>query len=92
MATDKRGRKLPRGIRQRCNNSFEGRFMHEGVSYTVYGNTVTETKKAMENLRHDVERGIYIAKEKILFSDWFNTWMQEYKKNQITAIKNTMDA
>lgn len=83
MATDKRGRKLPRGIRQRCNNSFEGRFMHEGVSYTVYGNTVTETKKAMENLRHDVERGIYVTKEKILFSNWFNTWMQEYKKNQI---------
>ncbi len=29
MAVDKRGRKLPKGIRQRYND-FEGRFMYQG--------------------------------------------------------------
>ena len=34
MATDKKGRKLPKGIRQRYDE-YEGRFMHEGQEYLV---------------------------------------------------------
>lgn len=41
MAIDKRGRKLPKGIRQR-GNTFEGRFMYKGVSYTVQASTITK--------------------------------------------------
>ena len=36
MAVDKRGRKLPKGIRQRYND-FEGRFMYQGERYLVHG-------------------------------------------------------
>ena len=50
MAVDKRGRKLPKGIRQRYND-FEGRFMYQGERYLVHGKTVTETQKAMTELR-----------------------------------------
>lgn len=32
MAKDKRGRKLPKGIRQR-GSKFEGRFMYKGMTY-----------------------------------------------------------
>ena len=46
MAVDKRGRKLPKGIRQRYND-FEGRFMYQGERYLVHGKTVTETQKAL---------------------------------------------
>ena len=35
MATDKKGRKLPKGIRQRYDG-YEGRFMHEGQEYLVH--------------------------------------------------------
>ena len=51
MATDKRGRKLPKGIRQRSNSTFEGRFTYQGESYCVHANTIGETQKAMnENI------------------------------------------
>lgn len=84
MATDKRGRKLPKGIQQRYGR-YEGRFMYQGINYLVHGETVTATQKAMEDLKYKLRHGIFVEKEKILFSEWYKTWMQEYKRNQIKA-------
>lgn len=82
MAVDKRGRKLPRGIQQRYS-VFEGRFMFKGKSYLVRGKTVTETQKEMTELRYKLEHGIFVAKEKLVFNEWFRTWLDEYKKNRV---------
>ena len=82
MAVDKRGRKLPKGIRQRYNE-FEGRFMYKGKNYIVHGKTVTETQKAMIEMKYKLEHGIFIEKRKITLSEWFKTWMEEYKKNRV---------
>lgn len=43
MAVDKRGRKLPKGIRQR-DGGYEGRVMYRGKRYSVRALTVTETQ------------------------------------------------
>ena len=83
MATDNRGRKLPKGIRQRSKDSFEGRFTYQQKTYIVHGETVTKTQKAMIELRYKLEHGIYTEKKKITLNDWFTTWMEEYKKNQV---------
>lgn len=85
MAVDKRGRKLPRGIRQRYSG-FEGRFMYKGQSYMVHGETVTETQKAMTELKYKLEHGAFVAKSKLTFGEWYKTWMRQYKKNRV---KNT---
>lgn len=82
MAVDKRGRKLPKGIRQR-GEGFEGRFMHQGRSYLVHGKTITETQKLMTELKYKLEHGIYVAKEKITLDEWYKTWLEEYKKNRV---------
>ena len=82
MAIDKRGRKLPKGIRQRYE-SFEGRFMYQGKRYLVHGKTVTETQKAMTDLKYKLEHGLYVQKEKITLSEWYKTWLEEYKKNRV---------
>ena len=58
MATDKRGRKLPKGIQQRYEG-FEGRFMYQGKRYLVHGKTVTETQKLMTELKYKIEHGLY---------------------------------
>lgn len=44
MATDKRGRKLPKGIQQRYEG-YEGRFMYKGKRYLVHGKTITGNAK-----------------------------------------------
>lgn len=82
MAVDKRGRKLPKGIRQRYAD-FEGRFMYQGKRYLVHGKTVTEAQKAMTELKYKLEHGLYVAKEKITLDAWYKTWLEEYKKNRV---------
>lgn len=82
MAVDKRGRKLPKGIRQRYGD-FEGRFMYQGKRYLVHGKTVTETQKAMTELKYKLEHGLYVAKERLILDEWYKTWLEEYKKNRI---------
>lgn len=84
MAIDKRGRKLPRGIQQRYD-TFEGRFQYQGKRYLVHGDTVTETQKAMNELRYKLEHGVFVEKKKVVLSEWFTTWMEQYKKNRVKA-------
>jgi len=82
MATDKRGRKLPKGIRQRSER-FEGRFTYQGKEYTVNGRTITETQKLMTDLKYKLEHGLYVAKERLTLDEWYKTWLEEYKKNRV---------
>lgn len=82
MATDKRGRKLPKGIRQR-SDSFEGRFTYQGKAYLVHGDTITEVQKNMTDLKYKLEHGLFVENRKITLNEWFDTWMEEYKKNRV---------
>ena len=82
MAVDKRGRKLPKGIRQK-GERFEGRVTYQEKTYSVYADTVKETQKKMTELKYKLEHGIYIEKSKLTLNEWFDTWLNEYKKNQV---------
>lgn len=83
MAIDKNGKKLPQGIRQRSNGRYEGRIKYEYKSYSVYADTITETKKKMAELKYKLEHGVFVEKAKVSLSDWFEIWMNEYKKNRV---------
>ncbi|MBS4932939.1 MAG: site-specific integrase [Clostridiales bacterium] len=83
MAKDLKGKELPKGIRQRKNGRYEGRIKYDYQSYSVYGDTITEVKKAMTELRYKLEHGLFIADSKITLEDWFKTWIQEYKVNHV---------
>lgn len=93
MAVDKRNRKLPKGIRQK-GNRFEGRVTYQEKTHSVYGNTVKETQTKMTELRYKLEHGIFVEKNKLTFEQWYNTWLDEYKKIRsklelIPVTKNT---
>lgn len=83
MAVDKNGKKLPPGIRQRANGRYEGRIKCEYKSYSVYADTITETKKKMTELKYKLEHGIFVEKDKVTLTEWNKTWMEEYKKNRV---------
>lgn len=82
MAIDKRGRKLPKGIQQRYNG-YEGRFMKNGQRYLVHGKTIAEVQKGITELKYKLEHGLFVEKKKITFGEWFDTWLKEYKKNNV---------
>ncbi len=82
MAVDKRGRKLPKGIQQRYED-YEGRFMYKGKRYLVHGRTISGTQKAMTELKYKLEHGMFVVEKKIKLNEWFDTWLDEYKKNRV---------
>ncbi|MCD8069388.1 MAG: site-specific integrase [Lachnospiraceae bacterium] len=82
MATDKKGRKLPKGIRQR-GKGYEGRFNYKYREYVVHGRTIKETQKAIVDLKYQLDHGTYIPVSDLTLDEWFDTWMEEYKKNNI---------
>lgn len=85
MAVDKNGKPLPPGIRQRANGKYEGRVKVEYQSHSVYGDTITEVKKKMTELRYKLEHGDFVASSKMTVGEWFHTWMEQYKVNQVKA-------
>lgn len=84
MATDKRGRKLPKGIQQRYNG-YEARPMIDGKRYLIHGKTIAEVQKQVTDLKYRLAHGLFVDKKKITFGEWFNTWMKEYKEGRIKA-------
>ena len=83
MAKDLNGKKLPQGIRQRDNGRYEGRIKHEYKSYSVYADTITDTKRLMRELRYKLEHGLFVESNRITLNGWFKTWLIEYKQNQV---------
>lgn len=82
MAIDKRGRKLPKGIQQRYDG-YESRPMINGKRYLVHGKTIAEVQKQVTELKYKLEHGLFVEKKKVTFEEWFNTWIEEYKKGRI---------
>ncbi|MDR2023057.1 MAG: site-specific integrase [Hungatella sp.] len=83
MAVDKNGKALPPGIRQRSNGKYEGRVQFESDRYSVYGNTITEVKKQMTELRYKLEHGEFVASTKLTLNEWYKTGIEQYKENQV---------
>lgn len=80
MATTK---KLPTGIRLKKNGRYEVRLMYEGKNYSTCTDTLTEAKKAKAELIYKLNKGLFVEKKHITFGEWFDTWLNEYKKNRI---------
>lgn len=84
MALDKNGKPLPKGITYRSNEErYMGRFMYHGEAFTTYGKSVKETQKKLEQLRYEVEHGIYFKEGNVTFSAWFDIWIKDYKEPSV---------
>ena len=60
MAVDKNGKPLPKGITYRSKeNRYMGRFMYHSEAFTVYGKTLRETQKNLNDLKYKVENHLY---------------------------------
>lgn len=82
MAVDKRGRKLPKGIQQRYDG-YEARPMIKGKRYLIHGKTISEVQQQVAELKYKLAHGLFVEKSKITLNEWFDTWIDEYKKNRV---------
>ncbi len=83
MAKDLKGKELPIGVRQRKNGKYEGRVQYENERYSVYADNLSELKTKMTELRYRMEHGSFIAKDRATVKEWFETWIEDYKKSQV---------
>ena len=80
MAAVIKGKKLPTGIRQRKNGSFEVRVSRNGKSYSVYSKTITEAKKAKAELEYRLDNGEIIENKKLTYGEWLNNGLRTINK------------
>lgn len=83
MAVDKNGRELPKGIRQKNDGRYEGRFRYAGQDYCVADRSLSKCKKMLGDLRYEVEHGLYAKQENITVENWFQTWIDQYKRPSV---------
>lgn len=89
MAVDKNGKQLPKGITQRADGLYMGRFTYAGKRYTLYDkSSPKKLEKAVNEMRYELEHGIYCPPKELTVGDWFDIWIGEYKAN--TTKKSTV--
>lgn len=86
MAYDQKGKKLPKGIVQRKDGLYMGRFQYEGETYpAIYDPNLKVVEKKLEDLRYEVTHGMYRTPSKITVQGWFDEWIEKYKKPRVKA-------
>lgn len=80
---DRSGKKFPKGITQRKDGRYMGRFEYAGDKYTVYGKSLQEVKKKLEDKRYETEHGLYSKETNITVQAWFEIWIIEYKSMSV---------
>lgn len=84
MAVDKNGKKLPKGITQRADELYMGRFSYAGKRYAIYDNSSPRRlEKAMNSMLYELEHGLKGKVDKITLNKWFDIWAVEYKTNMV---------
>lgn len=83
MSVNLKGKPLPKGIRQRKDGRYEGRFTYKGQEYTLYNTNLKILQGEMADKRYEVEHGLYAKETNVTVDTWFHTWLKEYKKNTI---------
>lgn len=83
MAVDKKGKSLPKGITLRSDGTYMGRYSFHGDRQTVYGKTLKEVTKKLDDLKYELQHGIYAKAKNLNLNSWFDTWMQDYKKTTV---------
>ena len=76
-------KKLPKGISQRKDGVYIGRFTFRRQRKTFYSKDIKKLQKEMNDARYEVEQGIYQRPNSMTYDQWFQIWINDYKKNDV---------
>ena len=80
MALDKNGKKLPKGISQRADGLYMGRFQYEGELYpAIYDKDLKVVVKKLNDLRYEATHQMYAQSSKVTVEIWFEQWMKDFR-------------
>ncbi len=91
MAFDKNGKPLPKGIAWlEKKQLYMGRFMYQGISYTLYDKKLHGITKKLAEKRYEAEHGLCKSTSKLTLNNWFEIWLNNYKSPNLkkTTLQN----
>lgn len=82
MGKSLKGKELGIGISQRKDGLYQGSFTDSfGKRRFVYGKTVREVSRKLEETKHDSKIGLSINPDDYTLDEWFDFWLKTYKKS-----------
>lgn len=79
-------------IRQRPDGKWEARYTvgrHPGTGKqmrrSIYGDTQQEVRKKLQQVTHDINKGVYTAPSRMTVSLWLDIWLKEYNRSVIPS-------
>lgn len=80
MGQDLKGKNLGKGISQRKNGGYEGRFINRfGKRQSVYGKTLKEVKNNLALAKAEDLNKKNVVDSTLTLENWFEKWMRVYK-------------
>lgn len=81
MGKDLKGKELGKGLAQRKDGSYEGRFVNRfGKRESVYGKTLKEAKQKLACSISENTKKTNVVNPSTTLDDWFFKWMKVYKE------------
>lgn len=83
MGKDLKGKELGKGIVQRADGRYVGRYTDKyGKRRVLYAPKINELKKLLRNAQYEDEHGLSGNGINITLDEWFEEWMKLYKEKQ----------
>ena len=82
MGKSLKGKELGKGITQRKDGLYQGRFTNRfGKKETVYGNNLNDVRQKLRTKQYEDENKRNVIKQDVTLDEWFDIWMNTCKKN-----------
>lgn len=75
--------KLPKGITKRADGLYMGSFYYHGERNYVYDKDLKIAIQKLEDLKYEVKHGLYAKTQNLSLNSWFDTWIEDYKRNTV---------
>lgn len=73
-------------IRLRQDGRWEGRFTHQGKQKSVGGKSEKEVRDKLKKILAEIELNVYREPCKLIYSEWLDIWLWEYKHNKVKPL------
>ena len=84
MGKDLKGKELGKGLFQRNNGRYIGRFVNRNGKRVEYSDTdLRKVKKWLRDSIYEDEHGLGCENSLMTVSEWFNIWIENYKKDVV---------
>lgn len=95
MGKDLNGKELGKGLQQRKNGSYEGRYIDAfGMRKSIYSRDLKELRKTLNDKIYEANHHLSNRNENLTLDQWFEDWLEVYKRhivkqNTLLLYKNT---